>query len=87
MKKIYTNGDLIGSILTWILFILIVAGIILNSWKGAFQAIGLYIFVLIVGALVLQASCSYDNYVKWLNYYLRKIKIFGITIKWFSNGR
>ena len=72
MKKIYTNGDLLGNIVSWILFILIIIGIFLNSWKGAFQAIGLYVFILVVCNVILQAS---KNMNIFKNGYISLLKI------------
>ena len=79
-----TNCDLFSNIGNWTLFISIIIGVILNSWKGALQALVLYIFLFCLFSIVLTASKRFDDFQKWLFKPLINIKLFGITFNWFS---
>ena len=82
-----TNGDLLGNVFVYILLSSIFIGAYLNNWKGCFYGILLYVFLMFAAGIILVVTNNYENYDRWFKYYLKRIKIFGLTFKWFSNGR
>lgn len=79
-----TNSELLSRLSIWLFIIYFIVYTYIDGCKGFVTSIITYLLLIILFNIFLIVTKNYDNFIYWLEKYLNKVKIFGLTFKWFS---